>query len=145
MLEKTCDYINEALKFFQKCAIIGEHDQNEIWWPEENIFGAEGRGLDWYNTLEDIADANPELVIIPIAATEQHSPSQPLATDYLRALELSRRLADKLSAYLLPALPVLTSWEHIHFRGSIPLGALTAREVLGAKTSRLTLLMPPLI
>jgi creatinine amidohydrolase/Fe(II)-dependent formamide hydrolase-like protein len=96
----------------------------------------EDNGLDWHNTLADITDADPELVIIPTAATEQHSPSQPLSTDYLRALELSRRLADALGAYLLPALPVVTSWGHIRFRGSISLGAMTVRS------KRLPLLTP---
>jgi creatinine amidohydrolase len=130
MLQKTGDYVDYALGLFEEGASIGKHAGDEIWWPQENIPGAEGSGYDWHNTLADIADADPELVIIPTAATEQHSPSQPLSTDYLRALELSRGLTDALGAYLLPALPVVTSWGHIRFRGSIPLGAMTARRIL---------------
>ncbi|NOQ18973.1 MAG: hypothetical protein GQ571_03275 [Desulfobacterales bacterium] len=130
MLEKTRDYVSYALGLFQEGATIGKHEADEIWWPQEDIPGIEGSGRDWHNTLTGIADADPELVIIPTAATEQHSPSQPLSTDYLRALELSRRLADVLGAYLLPALPIVTSWGHIRFRGSIPICAMTARRVL---------------
>ena len=130
MLQKTHDYVDYALKLFDEGAAIGKHAADEIWWPQENIPGVEGGGLDWHNTLAGIAEADPELVIIPTAATEQHSPSQPLSTDYLRALELSRRLADELGAYLLPAMPIVTSWGHIRFRGSIPIGAMTVRRVL---------------
>jgi creatinine amidohydrolase len=130
MLQKTHDFVDYALKLFDEGAAIGKHAVDEIWWPQENIPGVEGDGLDWHDTLAGIAEADPELVIIPTAATEQHSPSQPLSTDYLRALELSRRLADELGAYLLPAMPIVTSWGHIRFRGSIPLGAMTVRRVL---------------
>ena len=130
MLAETRDYVNYALGLFQNGVPIGNHEKEELWWPQQNIPGVEGKGLDWHNTLADIADANPGLVIIPASATEQHSPSQPLATDYLRVIEWTRRLADELGAYLLPALPVVTSWGHIRFRGSIPLGAMTARRIL---------------
>jgi len=130
MLEKTHVFVDYALGLFQEGASIGRHEVDEIWWPQENIPGVEGGGLDWHHTLASVAEADPELVIIPTAATEQHSPSQPLSTDYLRALELSRLLADELCAYLLPALPIVTSWGHIRFRGSIPIGAMTARRVL---------------
>lgn len=130
MLQKTRDYVGYALGLIDEGASIGKHAVDEIWWPQDNIPGVEDSGRDWHNTLAGIADADPELAIIPTAATEQHSPSQPLSTDYLRALELSRRLADTLGAYLLPALPIVTSWGHIRFRGSIPLCAMTARRVL---------------
>lgn len=130
MLDNTCEYITYALGLFQEGATIGLHDSDEIWWPQENIPGVEGKGTDWHSTLTGIAAANSDMVIIPTAATEQHSPSQPLATDYLQALELSRRLADEIGAYLLPALPILTSWGHIRFRGSLTLCAMTARRML---------------
>lgn len=130
MLNKTREHVTYAIGLFQEGATISAHDSDEIWWPQENIPGVEGNGTDWYSTLTGIAAANSDMVIIPTAATEQHSPSQPLATDYLRALELSRQLADELGAYLLPAMPVVTSWGHIRFRGSIPLGAMTVRRVL---------------
>ena len=130
MLDKTHEHVTYALGLFQEGAAIGDHDTDEIWWPRENIPGTESKGSDWHTTLSGIAAANSDMVIIPTTATEQHSPSQPLATDYLRGLELSRRLADELGAYLLPAMPMVTSWGHIRFRGSIPLCAMTVRKVL---------------
>ena len=130
MLDQTHEYLAYALGLFEEGATIGGHDTDEIWWPHEDIPGTEGSGTDWHSTLSGIAAADTDMVIIPTSATEQHSPSQPLATDYVRALELCRRLADELGAYLLPAMPIVTSWGHIRFRGSIPLCAMTARRVL---------------
>jgi creatinine amidohydrolase len=53
-----------------------------------------------------------------------------LATDYLQALEWARRVAEELDAYLLPALPIVTSWGHIRFRGTLTFGAMTVRRLL---------------
>lgn len=130
MLEKTREFVNYALRLFPGGDAIGEHDVEEIWWPHEDIPGVEDQGLDWHNTLSTIANSGKDLVIIPTAAIEQHSPSQPLATDYLQALELSRRLAKEVEAYLLPALPIVTSWGHIPFRGTLTMRAMTARRLL---------------
>jgi creatinine amidohydrolase len=130
MLEKTDEYVRNAVGLFQEGASIGPHETDEIWWPQGEIPGVQGNGLDWHSTLSGIAGPDPGLVIIPTAATEQHSPSQPLATDHLTALELSRRLADVLGAYLLPALPIVTSWGHIRFRGTLTLGAMTVRRII---------------
>lgn len=130
MLEKTRDFIDYALKLFPGGTPLGDHKKEEIWWPDEEIPGIEGDGFDWKNTFSEIVEGAPELAVIPTSSTEQHSPSQPLATDFLQALELARRVAGKLSAYLLPALPVVTSWGHIRFRGTVTLTAMTVRRIL---------------
>jgi creatinine amidohydrolase len=130
MLDKTRQFVGYALGLIQEGASIAEHDSTEIWWPKGNIPGIQNAGVDWYASLSSISEAGTEMVIIPIGATEQHSPSQPLATDYLQALMLGSCVAAELGAYLLPALPVLTSWGHIHFRGSLTLGGMTARRLL---------------
>jgi creatinine amidohydrolase len=130
MLDKTNEYVGYAFGIFQENATIDEHDTGEIWWSQGYIPGVESEGIDWHSSLSQLSETNTEIAIIPVSATEQHSPSQPLATDYLQALELGRRVAAKLGAYLLPALPILTSWGHIHYRGSLTLGAMTARRLL---------------
>ena len=130
MLDKTHEYVRYAFELFQQDATIHEHNADEIWWSQGYIPGVESEGIDWHSSFSQFSETNADMAIIPVGATEQHSLSQPLATDYLQALELGRRVAAKLGAYLLPALPILTSWGHIHYRGSLTLGAMTARRLL---------------
>ena len=130
MLDKTTAYVGYAFGLIEEGATIDEHHTGEIWWPQGYIPGVQGKGVDWHSSLSQISEANTDMAIIPVGAIEQHSPSQPLATDYLQALEFGRRVAADLGAYLLPAIPILTSWGHIHYRGSLTLGAMTARRLL---------------
>lgn len=153
MLEKTAEFVDYALGLFEGSAhaeqaglaLSGQqgagssrhagsgpagHMERELWWPEGTIPGVLGKGLDWHNTVTEIEQSGADLVVIPTSATEQHSTSQPLATDYLQALELSRRVAGALRGYLLPTLPVVTSWGHIRFRGTVTFGAMTVRKLI---------------
>ena len=130
MLAKTKEYLDYALNLFSQGSSLTEHQANEPWWPFEWIPGVQGPGLDWHNTLSQIQEARTDLALIPFGAIEQHSPALPLATDYVQALEWSRRLADRLGAFLLPTLPLVTSWGHIRFRGSLTFRAMTARRIL---------------
>lgn len=76
--------------------------------------------VNWENTFDEIAQAKPEMAMLPIGALEQHSYHLPVATDWLIAQELSRRIAQELdNCYLLPALPFSCSREHADFAGSI--------------------------
>lgn len=68
------------------------------------------------NTTEEVRRARPRMAILPIGATEQHSRHLPLATDTLFVEAVALRVAKKLNAYCLPALPFSIS--HMH-RGSI--------------------------
>lgn len=129
MLEKTGEFIDWALGLVEGGAPIGSHEDDGLWWPEGEIPGSLG-GLDWHSSLTEISSAAPELVILPTSATEQHSTTQPVCTDYVQALELARRVSTTLDAYLLPALPIVTSWGHIKFPGTVTLSAMTARRVL---------------
>ena len=130
MLEETRQYVDYALNLFPNGKPLGEDDAEELWWPDGNMPGAEGPGLDWRHSSAAIGQADSDLAIIPTSAIEQHSPSQPLSTDYLQAVEWSRRVADQMGAYLAPALPIFTSWGHIHYRGTLTLRSMTARRVL---------------
>lgn len=48
--------------------------------------------------------------VLPIGATEQHGPHLPLGTDTFLAVEMAARLAERIDAIVLPALPVSYSW-----------------------------------
>jgi creatinine amidohydrolase/Fe(II)-dependent formamide hydrolase-like protein len=69
--------------------------------------------VNWENTFPEIAQAKPEIALLPIGAIEQHSYHLPVATDYLAAQALGERVARELgNCYLLPALPFSCSREH---------------------------------
>jgi len=101
-----------------------------LWWPEGGIPGADGPGLDWRNTISEIAASDADIAIIGTSSTEQHSPCIPVGADYFGCLQFARGVADALKAYLLPALPVITGWGHIHFRGTMTYSAMTVRRIL---------------
>ena len=137
MLEKTAEYLDWALKVFPGGAPLENDSREELWWPNADIPGAAGPGLDWNNTISEIADGGREIAIIGTSSTEQHSASQPIGADYLACLESSRAVADALGAYLLPAIPVITAWGHIHFRGTMTFSAMTVRRILTDLTASL--------
>lgn len=70
-------------------------------------------------TADEIVAKDPELAIIPVGSIEQHGPHLPVMTDWAIATELGKRVAEKLDAFLLPALPVSTCREHMGKKGSV--------------------------
>ena len=75
--------------------------------------------ISYENTSPEVAAAKPEIALFPIGALEQHSSHLPLATDSIIAHHLSRLLAEKLNAFLLPVLPISNSQEHQDFFGTV--------------------------
>lgn len=75
--------------------------------------------IDFNRTADDIVNESNELAILPIGSTEQHGPHLPVCTDYVVATEISKRIAEKTGAYLLPTLPISTCYEHKGKKGSI--------------------------
>lgn len=75
--------------------------------------------LDFNKTADDIVMEASELAILPIGSTEQHGPHLPMCTDYVVATEISKRIAEKTGAYLLPTLPISTCYEHKGKKGSV--------------------------
>jgi len=71
------------------------------------------------NTSGEVAAARPEIAVLPVGATEQHSSHLPLATDALIAGHLAEAVAEQLDAFLLPVLAVTNSQEHQDFMGSL--------------------------
>ncbi len=84
-----------------------------------------------YSTSKEIADANPEIAILPVGALEQHGDHLPVATDWLRADDMGRRIAEGLgNCYLLPALAYANSQEHMDMAGTITLRPSTLALVV---------------
>ena len=80
----------------------------------------------------DFAGLDPETTIVvwPIAATEQHGPHLPVATDTAIAegmvAEVLKRLPDDLDILILPTQAIGKSNEHLRSPGTITLSAETA-------------------
>ncbi|MBO5070492.1 MAG: creatininase family protein [Roseburia sp.] len=73
-----------------------------------------------YNkTADEIMQLNPEIAIIPVGSLEQHGPHLPVMTDWAIASELGRRVAEKMGAFLVPALPISTCREHMGKKGTV--------------------------
>ncbi|MEW6358004.1 MAG: creatininase family protein [Planctomycetota bacterium] len=86
------------------------------------------------NTWKEVAESGVDIVVIPIGAIEQHGHHLPLGTDFFAAERGGRMIAEKLNAYLLPALPFSNSQEHLDFKGSVsirpPTLAVVVEEII---------------
>ena len=74
--------------------------------------------LDFTKTADEIVEKSSDLAILPVGSTEQHGPHLPMCTDYVVATEISKRIAEKTGAYLLPTLPISTCYEHKGKKGN---------------------------
>jgi len=70
-------------------------------------------------TADEITASNPEIAIIPVGSLEQHGPHMPVMTDWAIAAEMGKRVAEKLGAFLLPALPISTCREQMGKKGTV--------------------------
>jgi creatinine amidohydrolase len=83
----------------------------------------------------DFAGLDPEraVVVLPVAAIEQHGPHLPLCVDACINQgivdEVLRRLPDDLTAIFLPLMPIGKSNEHDAFPGTLSLSAETLIRV----------------
>lgn len=88
------------------------------------------------HTTEEFAAFNSSetVVLLPVAATEQHGPHLPVSVDHdiCQALveRLVTRLPIKIPLLVLPSLPVGVSIEHADFPGTLSLSAETMIAVL---------------
>jgi len=101
-------------------------DWTDIHWPEI----AAGQPARW-------------IAVLPLAATEQHGPHLPLATDVMIAEAYLARvrelLPENIPATFLPVQPVGISTEHIHYPGTVTLPtevALQSWMALGESVAR---------
>lgn len=86
--------------------------------------------LDSTSTIYEIVSENPDLAILPLGSTEQHGPHLPLCTDTVIAGEISREIARRTGAYLLPTIPITTCYEHKGKKGSIWMRPSTFYQVI---------------
>ncbi len=70
-------------------------------------------------TADEIMQIDPEVAIISVGSLEQHGPHLPVMTDWAIATELGNRIAEKMNAFLVPALPVSTCREQMGKKGSV--------------------------
>ena len=70
-----------------------------------------------------------DMVIIPIAALEQHSLHLPIGTDFLNGLERAKLIAQKTPVLVAPILFPGNSPYHMEFAGTITLSSQTIQQV----------------
>lgn len=82
-------------------------------------------------TWPEVADllTRTDVVIIPVAAIEEHGPQGPVGTDFLNGLEAAKLVAQKTDALVAPILLPGNSPYHMAFPGTISLKAETIQAV----------------
>lgn len=71
-----------------------------------------------------------DMVIIPIASTEQHGPHLPLGTDYYEAIGISKLISARTGVVMAPVLLAGYSEYHSGFPGTLSLKPGTMEQVL---------------
>jgi len=75
--------------------------------------------VNYLNTYDEVENCGYDTAIIPVGSVEQHSTHLPLGTDFIYAQEMANAVGEILGAYVLPALPISTCYEHRGRRGSV--------------------------
>lgn len=70
------------------------------------------------------------LAVLPVGAHEQHGPHLPLGTDTATAVEVARRLAERLDAVLLPPVHYGATWGTSGWPGTLSLSAATVTAIV---------------
>lgn len=87
-----------------------------------------------HNTAFEVENRRPELALLPVGATEQHSRHLPLATDTLLGEQLSGQMLSAVdrsgAALLLRTLPISSSEENTGFTGTVSFSPLTMRGIV---------------
>jgi creatinine amidohydrolase len=98
---------------------------------------------DWTDISWAAASTSRWIAVLPLAATEQHGPHLPLATDVLIAdaylARVRERLPENVPATFLPVEPVGISTEHIDYPGTQTLAtdvALKRWTAIGEEVAR---------
>lgn len=70
-----------------------------------------------------------DMVIIPVAALEQHSLHLPIGTDFLNGLERAKLIAQRTPVLVAPILLAGNSPYHMEFPGTVTLSSQTIQQV----------------
>lgn len=81
-------------------------------------------------TADEIMALDPEIAIIPVGSLEQHGPHLPVMTDWAIAAECGKRVAEKMGAFLVPALPISTCREQMGKKGSVWMEPVTFYQMM---------------
>ncbi len=81
-------------------------------------------------TADEIMALDPEIAIIPVGSLEQHGPHLPIMTDWAIAGEIGRRVAEKMGAFLVPALPISTCREQMGKKGAVWMEPMTFYQMM---------------
>jgi len=86
----------------------------------------------WENTTREVAIAEPEIALLPVATTEMQGQHLPVGSKCFILDAISRRVGETLpcSTYLLPTLPLGTSGLHLGTPGTVALGWETLASVV---------------
>ena len=105
-----------------------------LWTAQASLFAqAEAKPLVLQEmTWTDVRDyvANNDMVIIPLASTEQHGPHLPLGTDYFEATDICKMISARTGVVVAPVLFAGYSIYHSGFPGTLSLRPETIAEVL---------------
>ena len=95
-------------------------------WHEEKV-----RNYLPHMTWPEVQDlrTRTDIVIIPVAALEQHSLHLPIGTDFLNGLERAKLVAQKTDVLVAPILLPGNSPYHMEFAGTITLSSQTIQQV----------------
>jgi creatinine amidohydrolase len=74
-------------------------------------------------TRDEAEALQTDIAILPLGSFEQHGPHLPLGTDTFQVEAVADGTAKRLGAFLLPAQPITTCYEHHGKRGSIHFSA----------------------
>ncbi|MBC7264748.1 MAG: creatininase family protein [Chloroflexi bacterium] len=59
------------------------------------------------------------IALLPVGSTEQHGHHLPLATDYILAEEIAKKVAEQVNALVLPGIPYGPVYTFRHYAGTI--------------------------
>ncbi|MGH2560759.1 MAG: creatininase family protein [Thermomicrobiales bacterium] len=86
--------------------------------------------VDVYRTSPEIAAAQPTIAVLGVGAIEQHGAHLPVATDWSWIAHMTRRVAERLDAFWLPAIPFSMSECHGDLAGTVWLKPETLAKVI---------------
>ena len=92
---------------------------------------------DLNNTYLDIEKNKNGIAILPVGAIEQHGPHLPISVDHFQAESVSRAVAERMGAFLLPGIAYGNSEAHTGFKGTVSISSDTLKNIVQDITKNL--------